>query len=202
MVDVALYESVFNLMESLVPEFDHAGVVRERTGGALPGIVPSNTYTTGDGDNIVIAGNGDAIFKRLMVAIGRSDMANDPQMARNDGRVPRTADIDGAIQTWCTTQTIDAALATLQAADVPVGKIYSVRDMLQDPQFLARQMFEQHAFADGTPVKLPAISPKLSVTPGQTRWLGPALGAHNAELLGELGFDAAAIAQLRDDGVI
>jgi crotonobetainyl-CoA:carnitine CoA-transferase CaiB-like acyl-CoA transferase len=202
MVDVALYESVFNLMESLVPEFDHAGVVRERTGGALPGIVPSNTYTTGDGDNIVIAGNGDAIFKRLMVAIGRSDMANDAQLARNDGRVPRTAEIDGAIQAWCSTQTIDAALAILQAADVPVGKIYSVRDMLHDPQFLARQMFEQHAFADGTPVKLPAISPKLSATPGQTRWLGPALGAHNAEVLGDLGFDAAAIAQLRDDGVI
>jgi crotonobetainyl-CoA:carnitine CoA-transferase CaiB-like acyl-CoA transferase len=202
MVDVALYESVFNLMESLVPEFDHAGVVRERTGGALPGIVPSNTYTTGDGDNIVIAGNGDAIFKRLMGAIGRSDMAADPQLARNDGRVPRTAEIDGAIQAWCTTQTIDVALATLQAADVPVSKIYSVRDMLGDPQFLARQMFEQHAFADGTPVKLPAISPKLSATPGRTRWLGPALGAHNAEVLGELGFDAAAIAQLRDDGVI
>ncbi|EGF31648.1 CAIB/BAIF family protein [Oxalobacteraceae bacterium IMCC9480] len=202
MVDVALYESVFNLMESLVPEFDHAGVVRERTGGALPGIVPSNTYTTGDGDNIVIAGNGDAIFKRLMVAIGRSDMASDPQLARNDGRVPRTAEIDGAIQAWCSTQTIDVALATLQGADVPVSKIYSVRDMLHDPQFLARQMFEQHAFADGTPVKLPAISPKLSATPGQTRWLGPALGAHNAEVLGDLGFDAAAIAQLRDDGVI
>ncbi|MEB0137323.1 CaiB/BaiF CoA-transferase family protein [Actimicrobium sp. CCC2.4] len=202
MVDVALYESVFNLMESLVPEFDHAGVVRERTGGALPGIVPSNTYTTGDGDNIVIAGNGDAIFKRLMVAIGRSDMASDPQLARNDGRVPRTAEIDGAIQAWCATQTIDVALATLQGADVPVSKIYSVRDMLHDPQFLARQMFEQHAFADGTPVKLPAISPKLSATPGQTRWLGPALGAHNAEVLGDLGFDAAAIAQLRDDGVI
>ena len=202
MVDVALYESVFNLMESLVPEFDHAGVVRERTGGALPGIVPSNTYTTGDGDNIVIAGNGDAIFKRLMVAIDRSDMATDPQLARNDGRVPRTAEIDGAIQSWCTTQTIDTALAILQAADVPVGKIYSVRDMLSDPQFLARQMFEQHAFADGTPVKLPAISPKLSATPGQTRWLGPTLGAHNAEVLGELGFDAATIAQLRDDGVI
>jgi crotonobetainyl-CoA:carnitine CoA-transferase CaiB-like acyl-CoA transferase len=202
MVDVALYESVFNLMESLVPEFDHAGVVRERTGGALPGIVPSNTYTTGDGDNIVIAGNGDAIFKRLMGAIGRSDMAADPQLARNDGRVPRTAEIDGAIQAWCTTQTIDAALATLHAADVPVSKIYSVRDMVNDPQFLARQMFEQHAFADGTPVKLPAISPKLSATPGRTRWLGPALGAHNAEVLGQLGFDAAAIAQLRNDGVI
>ncbi|MEC5218044.1 crotonobetainyl-CoA:carnitine CoA-transferase CaiB-like acyl-CoA transferase [Actimicrobium sp. GrIS 1.19] len=202
MVDVALYESVFNLMESLVPEFDHAGMVRERTGGALPGIVPSNTYTTGDGENIVIAGNGDAIFKRLMLAIGRADLAADPQLARNDGRVPRTAEIDGAIQAWCTTQTIASALAVLQAADVPVGKIYSVRDMMSDPQFLARDMFEQHAFADGTPVKLPAISPKLSATPGQTRWLGPALGAHTTEVLAALGYDAATIAQLRADGVV
>ena len=104
MVDVALYEAVFNMMESLVPEYDYAGVVRERTGGALPGIVPSNTYTTQDGENIVIAGNGDAIFKRLMCAIGRDDLANDPQLARNDGRVPRTAEIDGAIQSWCDTQ--------------------------------------------------------------------------------------------------
>ncbi|GAA4031541.1 CaiB/BaiF CoA-transferase family protein [Actimicrobium antarcticum] len=202
MVDVALYESVFNLMESLVPEFDHAGVVRERTGGALPGIVPSNTYTTGDGENIVIAGNGDAIFKRLMLAIDRADLAADPQLVRNDGRVPRTAEIDGAIQAWCATQTIDSALAVLQGADVPVGKIYSVRNMMRDPQFLARQMFEQHAFADGTPVKLPAISPKLSATPGVTRWLGPALGAHNDEVLQQLGYDDAAIAQLRTDGVI
>jgi formyl-CoA transferase len=202
MVDVALYESVFNLMESLVPEFDHAGVVRERTGGALPGIVPSNTYTTGDGENIVIAGNGDAIFKRLMLAIGRPDLAADPQLARNDGRVPRTAEIDGAIQAWCATRTIASALSVLQAADVPVGKIYSVRDMMSDPQFLARDMFEQHAFADGTPVKLPAISPKLSATPGQTRWLGPALGAHTTEVLAALGYDAATIAQLRADGVV
>jgi formyl-CoA transferase len=165
MVDVALYESVFNLMESLVPEYDHAGVVRERTGGALPGIVPSNTYTTGDGENIVIAGNGDAIFKRLMTAIGRHDMADDAQLARNDGRVPRTAEIDGAIQAWCDTQTIEQALAALKAADVPVGKIYSVRDMMSDPQFLARQMFEQHAFKDGTPIKLPAITPKCPPRP-------------------------------------
>ncbi len=202
MVDVALYESVFNLMESLVPEFDYAGVVRERTGGALPGIVPSNTYTTGDGDAIVIAGNGDAIFRRLMQAIGRADLADDAHLARNDGRVPRTAEIDAAIQDWCTTQTIDTALKRLQAADVPVGKIYSVRDMMTDPQFLARQMFEQHAFADGTPIRLPAISPKLSVTPGLTRWLGPTLGAHTDEVLSALGYDTAAIAQLRSEGAV
>jgi crotonobetainyl-CoA:carnitine CoA-transferase CaiB-like acyl-CoA transferase len=202
MVDVALYESVFNLMESLVPEFDQAGVVRERTGGALPGIVPSNTYTTGDGENIVIAGNGDAIFKRLMHAIERADLADDPGLARNDGRVPRTAEIDAAISTWCARHDIGTALALLQAADVPVGKIYSVRDMMSDPHFLARGMFEQHAFADGTPVKLPAITPKMSATPGQTRWLGPTLGEHNAEVLGGLGYDAEAIAALRRDGVI
>jgi formyl-CoA transferase len=202
MVDVALYEAVFNMMESLVPEFDQAGVVRERTGGALPGIVPSNTYTTGDGENIVIAGNGDAIFKRLMLAMGRIDMAGDPQLARNDGRVPRSAEIDEAIGAWCATQTIDSALATLQAADVPAGKIYSVRDMMSDPQFLARGMFEQHQFADGTPVKMPAITPKLSATPGTTRWLGPKLGEHSDAILRELGYSDQAIADLRKDGVL
>jgi crotonobetainyl-CoA:carnitine CoA-transferase CaiB-like acyl-CoA transferase len=202
MVDVALYEAVFNMMESLVPEYDHAGVVRERTGGALPGIVPSNTYTTQDGENIVIAGNGDAIFKRLMAAIGRQDMADDAQLARNDGRVPRTVEIDAAIQTWCGTQTIDQALACLKASDVPVGKIYSVRDMMTDPQFLARGMFEQHVFKDGTPIKLPAITPKLSATPGFTKWLGPALGEHNDAVLRELGYDEFSIAQLRSEKVI
>ncbi len=202
MVDVALYESVFNLMESLVPEFDVAGVVRERTGGALPGIVPSNTYTTADGENIVIAGNGDAIFHRLMKAIGRDDLANDAQLLRNDGRVPRTAEIDAAIQQWCSTQTIDTALACLQQADVPVGKIYSVRDMMQDPQFQARQMFEQHNFADGSPVKLPAITPKLSVTPGGTNWLGPQLGQHNEEILQSLGYSSEQIAAFKSNQVI
>jgi crotonobetainyl-CoA:carnitine CoA-transferase CaiB-like acyl-CoA transferase len=202
MIDVALYEAVFNMMESLVPEYDYAGVVRERTGGALPGIVPSNTYTTGDGENIVIAGNGDAIFKRLMLAMGRDDLANDPQLARNDGRVPRTAEIDAAIQQWCATQTIDSALQILQEADVPVGKIYSIRDMMSDPQFLARKMFEQHTFADGTPIKLPAITPKLSATPGETKWLGPTLGQHTDDVLRTLGYDEVGIAELRRDGVV
>jgi formyl-CoA transferase len=202
MVDVALYEAVFNMMESLVPEYDQAGVVRERTGGALPGIVPSNTYTTADGENIVIAGNGDAIFKRLMSAIGREDMANDPQLANNAGRVPRTQEIDDAIQQWCSSQQIGTALVALQAADVPVSKIYSVRDMMQDPQFLARQMFEQHLFKDGTPVKLPAVTPKLSETPGSTRWIGPALGEHTHEVLAALGYSEEQIVTLREDGVL
>lgn len=202
MVDVALYESVFNLMESLVPEFDYAGIVRERTGGALPGIVPSNTYTTADGENIVIAGNGDAIFHRLMKAIDRDDLAQAPDLRRNDGRVPRTTEIDAAIQQWCSGRNIDAALQILKAADVPVGKIYSVRDMMTDPQFLARSMFEQHAFEDGSPVKLPAIIPKMSETPGQTAWLGPQLGQHNHEVLSRLGFSEAEIIQMAVDKVI
>ena len=202
MVDVALYEAVFNMMESLVPEYDHAGVVRERTGGALPGIVPSNTYTTGDGENIVIAGNGDAIFKRLMSAIGRQDMADDPALANNAGRVPATQAIDKAIQSWCSTQTIDAALAVLQGADVPVSKIYSVRDMMQDPQFLARQMFEQHMFKDGTSIKLPAVTPKLSETPGATRWIGPELGEHTDDVLKTLGYSDQEIADFRNQGVL
>ncbi|MGK4924299.1 CaiB/BaiF CoA transferase family protein [Bordetella hinzii] len=202
MVDVALYESVFNVMESLVPEFDVAGVVRERTGGALPGIVPSNTYTTSDGQNIVIAGNGDAIFHRLMLALGREDLAHDPDLARNDGRARRVAEIDGAIQAWCDGQTIDSALRALRQADVPVGKIYSVADMFADPQFLARGMIEQHYFPDGSPVKLPAVVPRLSATPGGTRWLGPRLGEHTEAVLKSLGYDAAAIEQLAQTGAI
>ncbi len=202
MVDVALYEAVFNMMESLVPEYDHAGVVRERTGGALPGIVPSNTYTTGDGENIVIAGNGDAIFKRLMTAIGRMDMANDPALANNAGRVPATQAIDDAIQSWCSTQTIDVALDVLKAAEVPVSKIYSVRDMMQDPQFLARQMFEEHTFKDGSTIKLPAVTPKLSETPGATRWMGPDLGEHTDEVLKTLGYTDQEIAEFRQAGIL
>ncbi len=202
MVDVALYEAVFNMMESTVPEYDRAGVVRARTGGALPGIVPSNTYTCADGEAIVIAGNGDAIFKRLMNAMGRHDLANDPALARNDGRVPRTQEIDDAIQSWCSDRGIDEALATLTAADVPVSKIYSVADMFRDAQYAARQMFERHALADGTMLAVPAVTPKLSATPGQTRWLGPRLGEHTDEVLSSLGYDESQIAALREDGVI
>ncbi|HEU0204182.1 MAG TPA: CaiB/BaiF CoA-transferase family protein [Burkholderiaceae bacterium] len=202
MVDVALYEAVFNMMESTVPEFDRYGVIRQRTGGALPGIVPSNTYTCADGEAIVVAGNGDAIFKRLMLAIGRDDLANDPALARNDGRVPRTEEIDNAIQGWCEKHSIDAALAALSAADVPVSKIYSVADMVRDPQFAARQMIESAQLPDGTPLKVPAVVPKLSATPGQTRWLGPRLGEHTDSVLQQLGHSVEDIAKLRRDGVL
>jgi formyl-CoA transferase len=202
MVDVALYEAVFNLMESTVPEYDLAGLVRARTGGALPGIVPSNTYTCGDGEAIVVAGNGDAIFRRLMLAIGRADLAEDPQLARNDGRVPRVAEIDAAIQDWCGARGIDEALAALGAADVPVSRIYSVADMFRDEQFAARGMIERAPLPGGGTLAVPAVSPKLSATPGGTRWLGPALGEHTDEVLRSLGLSEAQLRRLRASGAI
>jgi len=202
MVDVALYEAVFNMMESTVPEFDRFGAVRARTGGALPGIVPSNTYTCADGAAIVIAGNGDAIFKRLMLAIERADLAHDPSLAHNDGRVPRAQEIDAAIQAWCARLPIDAALERLGAADVPASKIFSVADMFSDPQFVARGMIERAALPDGSALAVPAVTPKLSETPGGTRWLGPRLGEHTDEVLRSLGYDDSQIAALRHDGVI
>jgi formyl-CoA transferase len=201
-IDVALYEAVFNMMESTVPEYDRFGVVRERTGGALPGIVPSNTYTCADGAAIVVAGNGDAIFKRLMTAMSRPDLAEDPTLARNEGRVRRTQEIDDAIQAWCSGRSIDEALAALKAADVPASRIYSVADMFNDVQFAARRMLEQRELPDGTPLKVPAVVPKLSATPGATAWLGPRLGEHTVEVLRRLGHDAAEIEALRRDGVI
>lgn len=201
-VDVALYEAVFNMMESTVPEFDRYGVVRARTGGALPGIVPSNTYTCSNDAAIVIAGNGDAIFRRLMQAIGRADLADDPALARNEGRVRRTQDIDDAIQAWCGERPIDEALSVLQTADVPASRIYSVADMVEDAQFVARGMIEQQQLPDGTPLKVPAVVPRLSATPGGTAWLGPRLGEHTEEILMQLGHDQPTIDALRRDGVI
>ncbi len=200
-VDVALYEAVFNMMESVVPEYGVYGMVRERTGASLPGIVPSNTYACSDG-SIVIGGNSDPIFKRLMRAIDRVDLADDPSLAHNDGRVPHTRMIDEAIAAWLAPRTIDAALEVLNAADVPAGRIYSVADMFVDPQFVARQMIGRFRLPDGREIPLPAVTPKLSDTPGDTRWLGPALGEHTDEVLGGLGYDAPAIAALREKRVI
>ena len=201
-VDVALYESVFNMMESMLPEYDFAGVTRERTGGALPGIVPSNTYTCRDGGHVVIGGNGDAIFKRLMTAIGRVDMADNPALAQNDGRAKAVIEIDAAIQAWCDTIDIDEAIGILTAADVPVSKIYSIADIVKDEQFQARQMFETHTFDDGKTIKIPAVVPKLSETPGQTKWLGPQLGEHTTDVLKELGYSDDEIAQLKQLGAV
>lgn len=201
-VDVALYEAVFNLMESSLPEYDRYGVIRERTGTNLTGIVPSNTYPTADGRHIVIGGNGDSIYKRLMRAIGRADMADDPALANNAGRALRATEIDEAIAAWSRTCTLDQALAVMEEADVPSGRIYNIEDIVNDPQYQARGMLEQAALADGSALKVPAVVPKLSATPGGTRWLGPALGEHTNDVLKQLGYDDDRIASLRDAGVI
>ena len=199
-VDVSLAESVFNMMESLVPEYDMMGFVRERSGGALPGISPSNTYRTGDGDYVVIGGNSDLIFRRLMGAIGRPDLRDDPDLASNDGRVARNAELDRAILDWTETRTIDEALAALEGAEVPAGRIYSVADIARDPHYLARGMIETMTLPDGAAVKMPGVSPKLSETPGGTRWPGPTLGQHTDAVLADLGYGPEEIAALRNGG--
>jgi formyl-CoA transferase len=201
-VDVALYEAVFSLMESLLPEYDLAGFVRERSGASLPGIVPSNTYTTRDGKYVVIGANGDSIFKRLMGAIGRDDLANDPALARNDGRVRRTEELDGVIGHWCGRHDLEEVLAVLNAADVPSGKIYDIADIAHDLHYRARGMIEEAALPDGKPLKVPGIVPRLSGTPGATRWLGPQLGEHTGEVLSALGYEASRIAELKRQGVL
>ena len=201
MVDVALYEAVFSMMESLVPEFDVLGFVRERAGNALPGIVPSNTYPTQDGKFVIIGANNDAIFKRLMNAMGRSDLADDVQLATNAGRVPRTAEIDAAIGAWTAAHDLEVVLKALDGVDVPAAKVYDVADIVSDAQYLARDMIEQHQLPDGKPVKLPGIVPKLSDTPGATQWIGPKLGEHTGEILRGLGYDTAAQQALKARGV-
>ncbi|SCC92590.1 putative L-carnitine dehydratase [Thiomonas sp. X19] len=201
-VDVALTESVFNLLESTLMEYSADGTVRERTGTSIPGITPSNVYRSQGGEWVQISGNGDAIFKRLMRAIGRVDMAEDAGLASNQGRMQRVGEIDAAIQTWAGQHAAEAIVQTMRAAEVPASRIYSIKDIVQDPQFQARGMIEHHHLADGTPIDLPAPAPRFSLTPGATRWLGPALGAHNDGVLHELGLTAAEIAALRDQGVI
>ena len=201
-VDVALYEAVFNMMESVLPEFGMYGFVRERSGASLPGIVPSNTYVTRDGKYIVIGANADSIFKRMMNAIGRADLASDPGLERNDGRVARTEEIERVIGDWAAAHDLDEALATLERADVPSGKIYDISDIAKDAHYAARGMIGEFRLPDGKPVQLPGIVPKMSETPGETRWLGPQLGAHTAEILGGLGYTSEQQDDLKRRGVI
>lgn len=200
-VDVALHESVFNVMESLVPEYGVFGEVRERSGGALPGIVPTDAYPCRDGF-VLVAGNGDSIFRRLMRAIGRDDMADDPRFGRNDGRAAHVAVIDAAIAAWTGPRGIDEVLEILTAASVPAGRIYSAADIVADPHYRARDMILHATLPDGTAMPMPGIAPKLSATPGAVHALGPELGQHTDEILARLGYSPEDVASLRDRGVV
>ena len=200
-IDVALYEAVFAMMESTLPEYGMTGFVRERSGAALPGIVPSNTYPCKDGMYVVIGANADSIFKRMMRAIGRPDLADDPSLATNDGRVRRTEELDRVIGEWTARHGLAAVLEALDKAEVPAGRIYSIADIAADLHYRARGMIEGHKL-DGVEVLLPGIVPKMSETPGKTRWLGPKLGEHTDEVLARCGFTRAEIARLRARGVV
>ncbi len=205
-VDVALYEAVYSLMESLLPDFDAHGVVRGPAGSALPGVAPSNTYRCADGKYIVVSGNGDAIFRRLMHAIGRADLAADPRLADNAGRVRHADLLDDAIGAWAATLTQEAAEAALLAAAVPSGPILTAADIAKDPHFEARGMHERHRVRLGedleAEVTFPGIVPSLTERPGRTRALGPDLGADTEAVLAELGITGDAVAGLRQNGVI
>ncbi|MEE9266752.1 MAG: CaiB/BaiF CoA-transferase family protein [Gammaproteobacteria bacterium] len=200
-VDVAIYESVFNMLESVVPEYDGANVVRGPSGSTLTGIVPTNTYPCADGKYVIIGGNADSIYQRLMRAAGRDDLADDARLRDNAGRVEHQEEVDGAISRWTATLDSGEVLERLAAVSVPSGPIYSVEDMMRDPQFNDRGMFET-VQVDGDPLKIPALVPRLEDTPGETLWPGPALGEHNEEILGELGLSHADIERLTADGVI
>jgi len=202
LVDVALYESMFNLMEAVVPEFDGAGVIRQPSGTTVTGIVPTNTYRCKNGKYVVIGGNGDSIFQRLMTVAGHSDMATDARMANNAGRVVHEREIDNALAAWCMSLESDEILRLLDEVRVPGGPIYNVEDMFADPQFNARGMFEQVEI-DGKPLKIPAILPKLAGTPGRTDWPGADIGSHTQEVLQTLlNYSDADLAELKNAGVI
>jgi len=205
-VDCAIYESVFGLMEACVPEYDRLGEVREPAGTTVTGIVPTGTYPCKDGHWVVIGANGDSLFKRLMVAAGRHDLADDPRLASNEGRVTHQEEVDGAIAAWTSTLASHEVQQILEAGlvSVPVGTIYSVRDMCSDPHYIARGMFEQvHTGPTQEPLKIPAIPPKLTKTPGQTNWAGPRLGEHTKEILaGLLGMSESGLSDLCEKRII
>ena len=201
-VDVALYEAVFSVMESMLPEFDRFDVVRERTGSILPGIAPTSAYRCADGNFVLIAANGDSIFQRLCRAIGRDDLAADATLAHNDGRAARQQWLDEQIEEWTRMRSPEDVVAAMAAADVPASKIYTIRDIVADAQYAARDMIREIRLADGSGLKVPGIVPKLSATPGEFDGGGPALGEHTDEVLREIDYDAATIAALRARGVV
>ena len=201
-VDAAIYESVFNLMEAVVPEYSGCGAIREPSGSTITGIVPTNTYLTSDDKHVIIGGNGDSIFKRLMIAIGRPDMAEDPRLEQNQGRVENEKEIDAAIEKWTREHTSDEVLTTMDEVSVPAGPILSVEDMMNDEHYIARGMF-QEVEANGRTLHIPAMLPILTETPGSTEWPGPELSEHTEEVLTDLlGKDEGEITQLREDGVV
>jgi formyl-CoA transferase len=200
-IDVALNEAVLNVMESLIPEYSAFGVVREPAGSALPGIAPSNAYRCNDGV-VLISGNGDSIFKRLMQAIGRADLGNDPALANNTGRVARVAEIDGAIEAWTKPRSVDAVLKVLAEARVPAGRVYTAKDIVDDPHFRARDMVLRQRTRDGYEVDVPGIVPKLLGTPGSVRSPAPKLGDDTDAVLRGLGFSDPDIAALRGRKVV
>jgi formyl-CoA transferase len=200
-VDVALYEAMFNCMESLIADYDGDGYVRERTGSTLPGIAPSNLYPCKEG-YVLIAGNADSLYYRLMTAIGRKDLRDDPALARNDGRASQMERIDEAISAWTRTRTLDEVLSIMEKAEVPAGRIYSAADIAADPHFAARGMIEQVIAGDGEPLKVPGIVPKLSATPGAIRSAAPRLGEHTEEVLKSIGYSPAEIGELMKNKII
>ncbi|MEN9888375.1 MAG: hypothetical protein RL559_412, partial [Pseudomonadota bacterium] len=200
-IDVALHEAVFNVMESLVPEYSAFGAIREPAGSALPGIAPSNAYRCQDGV-VLVAGNGDSIFKRLMAVIGREDLGQDPQLASNAGRVARVQEIDAAIEAWTQSRSVGDVLAALGEASVPAGRVYTAKDIVEDPHYRARDMVLPQETRDGHTVEVPGIVPKLMGTPGQLRHAAPKLGDDTDAVLAELGLSAEAIAALRQKRVV
>ncbi|WP_353246653.1 CaiB/BaiF CoA-transferase family protein [Limnohabitans sp.] len=201
-IDVALYEAMFNCMESLLPEYSAFGAVRGPAGSALPGIAPSNAYLCKDGGYALIAGNGDSIFKRLMAEIGRDDLAQDPALKDNTGRVARVAEIDGVIGHWTAQHTVDEVLAALDRASVPAGRIYTVADIAQDPHYQARDMLQKVHMDDGSDLMVPGIVPKLSRTPGGHRRNAPSIGQDSDSVLASMGLSATQIQALRDQGIV
>jgi len=203
LVDTAIYESVFNVMESLLPEYDRLGHVRERSGAKLEGIVPTNTYCCSDGKFVIVGGNGDSIFQRLMRAVGRPDMAEDSRFAHNPGRVEHESEIDAAIERFATEHTSEEMLDILRQADVPTGPIYSIEDIARDPQYQSRGMFELVDIPNGAPLRVPRVVPLLPDADTKTRWVGPRLGAHNDEVYGDLlGMDSTERQSLHERGII